>query len=542
MIAHNVATLLRKNVTLDLEGIDRMYLNAYQPLLQMPGGVIKFFREQRGMPIVGSSLMAPMTRRFVKAIEQFAPRHGIDLRTFDKGQRKEDLAKDYRRRFTGTEGVLFIGKAQEKTTTFRTARKVNEQTGGTYPWLYRSTVLCNQYYFYLLDADFGPMFIKFSSYFPYTARVCLNGHEYAKRQLDKEGIAYEALDNGFYSCDDPQRLQEILNQLDEAAIEGVFRKWLARLPHPFSPSDRAAGYRYDLSMLQMEFSRTQVFDKPVQGRHFFEQIIRENLDLGRPDNVSLIFARRITKRTPGSFRTRVITQGVIPSLYISYKFTKIKQYFKEGRALRTETTINNSRDFGIGKRLINLPALREIGFAANRRLLNVQQVSHDCRVGEERLARVMRPVEVDGQRGSALRFGDLRAMALFSALCLFSHIGRGFTNKDLRGKLADLLGQDPQFYGPGRMSYDLRRLRLHGLIERTSGRNRYQVTRDGLRISLLMTKVDVRVLRPGCSDPLDGNVYRHPRAVATALRQIDTAVDGLLRTARIPLEANLTQN
>ena len=155
-------------------------------------------------------------------------------------------------------------------------------------------------------------------------------------------------------------------------IDALLRKWLARLPHPFSPADRAAGYRYDISILQAEFSLTQMLDKPVSGRIFFEQVIRDNLDLGRPDRISLIFGRSIYRgrknHTPGIFATRVVTDGVTPSLHVLYKHTQIKQYHKHGRALRTETTINQAMDFGLGKRLTNLPALREIGYTANRRL------------------------------------------------------------------------------------------------------------------------------------------------------------------------------
>ncbi len=177
-------------------------------------------------------------------------------------------------------------------------------------------------------------------------------------------------------------MQAVCDGLSAERIDGLLRKWLARLPHPFTAEDRGAGYRYDLSILQAEFSLTQVLDRPLTGRILFEDIIRENLDLGRPDQVQLIFARRVTKRTPGRFRTRIITEGVIPSLHIDYKSSRIKQYFKEG--LRTETTINNSRDFAIGKRLANLPDLCQVGFSANRRLLDVQSLSHDCILGEAR--------------------------------------------------------------------------------------------------------------------------------------------------------------
>ena len=182
----------------------------------------------------------------------------------------------------------------------------------------------NHYYLYCVDQNFGPFCLKFCSYFPYNAKLCLNGHEYAKRQLEREGIAYEALDNGIRSCADPKRLQQICDSLSAAKIDALLRKWLGRLPHPYPAADRAAGYRYQLSIWQIELSLTQVLDRPVSGRMFFEQVIRENLELGRPKQIQLILDRSITKATPGPFRTRVITDGVIPSLHIDYKGTRIK--------------------------------------------------------------------------------------------------------------------------------------------------------------------------------------------------------------------------
>jgi hypothetical protein len=204
----------------------------------------------------------------------------------------------------------------------------------------------------------------------------------------------------------------------------------------------------------------------------------------------------MSRRTPGSFRTRVITDGVVPSLHVDYKNSRIKQYHKEGRALRTETTINNTRDFGIGKLLKNLPPLREVGFQANRRLLDVQTVSHDGSIGEDAFDQVVRPIEVDGQRASALRFGDARVQALLSVLVLFSFQLRGFTNQQMRALLAQLLGLDPAHYPVGRMTYDLRRLRLHGLIQRIPKSHRYEVTVTGLRIALIFSRTYARLLRP----------------------------------------------
>jgi hypothetical protein len=523
-ISRSVAQILSEHVTLELEGIDRMYLNVYVPRLQREAGVAGFFRFHRGHRFASSVLMDPISKAFVQKLEAFATQHAIPVVTFRKGERKDDVAAGYLKAFRADEGVLFIGKAQEKAPVFRTERRCNNKTGATYPWLVRSTAMVNQFYVYAVDRDFGPFFLKFCSYFPYNAKLCINGHEWLKRQLDLRGIGYEGLDNGILSCEEPKRAQGLCEGLSAEKINALLRKWLHRLPHPFTPADRLAGYRYDISILQAEFSLTQVLDRPVTGRAFFEEVIRENLDIGRPSQAQLIFERRVNRRTPGRFRTRVITEGVIPSLHVDYKSSRIKQYHKEGRALRTETTINNTRDFGIGKLLHNLPALRSIGFQANRRLLDVQTVSHDCAIGEDAFDQVVRPIEVGGQRATALRFGEARTQALLNALVMFSVQTQGFTNAQLRTHLASLLGIDPEHYAAGRMSYDLRRLRLHGLIERIAKTNRYQLTPQGLKVAMFFSRTYARLLRPGLAE-ITEPLAPAGSALRSAFDRLHSAID-----------------
>src|SRR3984893_1900237 len=525
-IPRSVADVIQNHVTLEVEGIDRMYLNVYQPKLQTEKQAACFFRFHRGQPVASSSLMGVMTNAFLQQVDAFVERHGIPVVQFRKGQRKDDVAGEYRACFQGHEGILFLGKAQEKVSIFRTEKRTGSD-GKKYPWIVKSATPVNQFYFYCVDDDFGPFFLKFCTYFPYTAKLCINGHEYVKRQLAKEGIAFEPLDNGILSCANPKRLQEICDGLSATKIDTLLRKWLAKLPHSYSPKDCQAGHRYQVSILQAEFSLTQVLDRPQTGRIFFEEIIRENLDSGRPDQVQLIFERRVRRDTPSRFRTRVLTAGVIPSLHIDYKSTKIKQYHKEGRALRTETTINNPRDFYINKGLNNLPALREIGFAANRRLLHVQQLSHDCMIGEDAFRKVNDPVKVDGQRASALRFADPMVQALYSALLVFHLLPRGFSNRELRNHWAPLLGKKPQSITPGQMTYHLRRLRLHGIIARVPKSHRYRITDEGWRTILFSTRCYNRLLRPGLAQVLPNEA-----APDTTLRrrfdQLDAAIDKCL--------------
>ena len=524
-VRKHVAEILQNHVTFALEAIDRMYLNAYVPSVQTGGGVAHFLKTPLGVRVPSTVLVAPMSERFVKGLEQFVKTHGIDLITFETGPRTDDLAHQDLATFTGAEGGLFVGQAQEQTSVFRTEKRRDAQ-GKPYPWIIRSTAMPNHDDGYILDRDFGPLFIKFCTYVPYAATVCLHGHEWLNRQLTRRGIADEPWDNGIRSTDASARVQPIANELDAPKIDAVFRKWVRRLPHPFTAAHRAAGYRYPLSILQAEFALTQVLDRPRTGRCFFEDVIREKLDIGRPDQMQLIFERCVTRRTPGRFRTRVLTEGVVPSLHGQYKKSKVTPYHTEGQARRTETTINDPDDFAIGRALPNLPALREIGFAAHRRLLRGEHLSHDSLIGDDHLDAVSQPIVVDTQRAAGLRFGDRRVLALMHLLCLVALNPTGVRHRDVRAHMAQRLGRNPDTSAAGQMTYDLRRLRLHGLIERVPKSHRYRLTTLGARIARLYVRLLARGLRPAASLPASGSARgRHAfdrldAALATFLQEV----------------------
>jgi hypothetical protein len=523
----DINEILKEHVTLDIECIDRIYLNGYIPTLQMGGQLVKFMHH-RGYTIPSPALLRQWSDDYKKTVEQFAQEQGIEVIHFERGVRKEEVAAHYRAQFEGEEGVLFIGIAQERASAFQ-GRKKSEQklVGFEYS---RQSVFVNHYYFYLQDADFGPAFIKVCSYAPYAVKICLNGHEWAKRQARQQGVSFEALDNGFLSCDQPGKLQAICDQLGSEQIQAFFDKWQARLPWCLSETDQQAGYHYRLSLWQVEFSRTQVFRDPSKGRQWFEAVMRDNLDVGRPDRIQLVFERRVTQQTPGYFRTQVVQEGVNPSLHAYYKTTHLKQYFKEQRALRTETTINNSQDFGIGKDLSNLPFLQQLGRQINRRLLDAQHISFDCVLSASSLQRIVQPtVTTDGQRVPALPLGQPRIMAVLNALPSFGHIPHGFTNQTLRQQIADLLGSTLAAYGPAQMSYDLRRLRLKGIIWRIPNSYRYQLTTYGRKVALLFSKLETRIFRPALAalDP----TQPIPLPLATALDQLEQTIDEFVHHA-----------
>ena len=322
----NVRDLLEGHITLSLESIDRLYLNGYLPQLQHGAGLVQFLCQHREQPIASPALLGQITGKFVAEVKSFATQQAIPLFHFERKESKDLRAHQMRRERPVRDAVVFIGIAQEKAHAFSAHRLPGKRA--VFEFTRNKSVLPNYYYFYLDDADWGECFIKVCSYAPWGLKLYLNGHEWLKRQLSKEGIDFESLDNGFLSCQNPQRLQALANALGPEHIEAFCKKWLNRLPMPLSAQDRTAGYDYRLSIWQMEFSLTQIVDRPMAGRQFFEEVIRDNLDLGRPDRIQLIFPRKIIRTTPGSFRTRVLREGVHPSLHISYKRFDLKQYFK----------------------------------------------------------------------------------------------------------------------------------------------------------------------------------------------------------------------
>ena len=340
-LPRSVAEILREHVTLELECIDRMYLNVYVPALQSENGVAAFFKFHRGHRFASSALMDPISKAFVAAIDEFASRQNVPMVAFRKGERKDDVAAAHLKSFGKPEGVLFIGRAQEKTLVFRTGGVAMRRPAGLIPgWCAQ-----RQWSTTFTATAWMRTSAPSSSSSPPTSRTppsCAStATSTSSANSRRPGSRMSRWTTGC-ACTEPKRAQAICDKLSAQKIDALLRKWLRRLPHPFTAKDRAAGYRYELSIIQAEFSLTQVLDRPVTGRAFFEEVIRENLDIGRPAQVQLIFERRVLKSTPGRFRTRVITEGVTPWLYIDYKSTRIKQYHKEGCALRTETTINNT--------------------------------------------------------------------------------------------------------------------------------------------------------------------------------------------------------
>ena len=441
------STLLRDRVTLSVRSVDRIFLQGYVPHLQTAGWCAGFLREQRGFGYPSWRAFGEVGKAYETAIRNFAKENAVPVIRFAKGDNREEIARPYLEAAAAEGGkgkVALIGVGQEKASAWRSwTGKRRDHRGRPLQEWGRQMTFVNHFYFYLQDPEWGPAFWKVNCYAPFPVWIWLNGHEWARRQLDKGRVGYAALDNGFRSCAEPALLQRLCDRLGPGAVTAFFWRWFARLPQVLTAADLRAGYVYELAFRQFEVADTLVFDRPAAGRAFFEGLIRDHLDIGRPDCVSLTFGRRINARTPGSFRTKVITEGVDPQASCYDKASRMKQYFKAHRALRTETVICDTHDFGIGRRvcLDNWNALRAAGEHANQRLCDAETADARPAPDTVTFAGVTRPTTTaEGLHAPALRFGDPRVMAVLAATLRFTHLITGFDNRPLTQIVSALLG------------------------------------------------------------------------------------------------------
>jgi len=281
-------------------------------------------------------------------VTAFSAEHDVPILRLKKLDRKrwDDRKLDHVRPYLdkteaeGRFGVVAIVAAHEFQWVF-SAKNRSPKPGLARFEFVKEERRVGMYYFYILDAESGPTFIKVCTCLPYPTKIWCNGHEWAKRQARKLGIGFGELANGFSSCEDPVALQALCDRFGPGDVQSFFDRWARVIPTPFTDDDRRAGYFWELSMRQVEVSRTLVFDDPRRERGFFESPVQDHVGIGRPDEVHAIFGRdRRGRTTAQPFGTRIFSPGTEVKMDFRYKHSRVKQYLKEGRALRIETVTN----------------------------------------------------------------------------------------------------------------------------------------------------------------------------------------------------------
>ncbi len=525
----------QRSIRFQYSCFDRMLLNAIVQPMQQPARIVGFLDKCRQVPSITKDYFRELSDDYHRFVARLAAEQRIPIVQPPKGVRREDWVEPFFQRMGSRFGIAVILKSRENA---RIAVSYSTASGGN-----RIEVLTRfiwQYYFYLRDEQWGRMFVRISTYFPFNARVCVNQHEWLARQLQREGIFFRKAANAFVQCSDPERLQRFADSLTTSELEVPIQYWLRKLVPFYANSDpnRLTDFVYRLFISQVEYCTNLSFKDRAAVDRMAERLLDLNRCIDRPDKLSTIFDYRITNRYRGGLKTHIADHHLgNPVIRSEYKDSSIKQYVRDDRLFRTEATSYNTYDLSIGKSIRNLPQLRRAMHGINDRYLAIQQAVLETYVDRGQLARLRQPtITASGRRTPGLKLDDPRLLAVMQALTCFAHVARGgrFRTRDLHQRAAEALGLTTDAYRLGQLRYDLAKLRAKGLVVKVPKTQTYRLTPQGLRICVLFLKLAQQVYAPFTAAtlqpfPNDAILADDRRAQLDQLYAgVDRALDSLL--------------
>lgn len=526
---HPIVQSCPEAVAFSYRSMDRLILNAYVPTLQTPAAMAVFLREIQRKPILAGKVFKELTDRFVRQIDAFVRSHRIPVfkptGRVRPGEAAQKLLKAAER--ANRWGVVALVVHQESARVFASYHAGGRATNFR---VKEDRRLVNHYYFYIRDRRYGEGFVRISSYPPFQTRIWMNAHGSIAATLRRRRIAFRADENCIVEVANPAVLQEAADEFTAHLVERIARTWLGQVPSPLTADEQRAGYGFRLSIYQAEFSDNVIFHKTEVLNRMYEHLLRDHLHLGRLDMVKVIFDRRIPRTTSARFQTRILRQGVVSCLKVFHKRSFVKQYNKGGRVLRTEVCVNDPNDFNVRKSLVHLDYLGTVAQHTLTRFSKAQAAVLSAALDRSTFERMITPSQSGGQRIAALRFGAPRTMRVLEALGCAGLTFEAFSNRDLRHVLIERLNVPADQAAPGRISYELRKMRGKGLIRKVAGRNKYTLTDLGYRVILSLTRLFHRCLHPvldGLTDPNRTRLTHSAHPIDRSVCRINTEFEKL---------------
>ena len=508
---------------------DRILLNGLIQPFQQPERVVGFFNTYRRLYPVTRQLLHGIADHFQKWLKGWTENAKVPVVDAPKGRRDEFVEPYFKR--AKPDAIVVVLKAREPA---RIMIAIGDKT--TDRWhLELSQRWVVQYNVYINDARWGRMFVRMCPYLPFSARVCLNQHHWLANRMREDGIRFQQCANAFLNCAAPKRLQELADSLTAQDLVTCGQKWLARLTPFFTRREREhAGCEHRLFFSQVEYCDNLIFKRRAALDNLGERLLDANRTIGRPDKITTIFGRRVTKSYQGKLQTEIEDMHLPnPVIRTHYGNGFIKQYVRDHLILRTEPTTNNVNDYGINKAVENLPALRKRLSEITDNYLNVQQDILETFIDRGQLRQLTQPtVTSTGRRIPGLKLDHPRQLALMHALVRFAHIAAGstFTTAEIYPHVIKALGCAPKEFTFASLRYDLSKLRAKGLIAKLPRSRRYQLLPCGYSICLVFLKLFERIYAPlaaGILSPIKSDVHLQPDKRSQLDRLYQRVVDDL---------------
>jgi hypothetical protein len=508
---------------------DRILLNGLIQPFQQPKRVVGFFNHYRSGCLVNKRLLSSIADDYHTWILQQAARWRVPILE-DSKDRRDELVEPYFRK-AQPDDVVAIIKAREPSRILKALGPADT------PYLEYAQRWVIHYNIYVNDSSWGKMFVRMCPYLPFSARICLNQHNWLANRMHQDGVDFRRCTNAFLECSDPQRLQQLADSLTAADLQTCGYRWLTEFTPFFSPWEwKHANCVHRLFFSQVEYCDNLIFHQRAAVDALEQRLLDANRSIGKPDNLLTIFGRRVTSHHRGKLQTEIedlhLENPVIRSYY-GHGFAK--QYVRDTSLLRTEPATNDVRDYGVNKSVENLPELRQKMGHIIDSYLDVQQDILETFVDRGQLRHLLEPtLSSSGKRIPGLKLDHPRQLALMHGLVSFAHIAAGgtFTAADLLPQIRTTLGVQPDAYSPGSLRYDLSKLRAKGLVEKVPHSHRYRLAPKGYAICVVFLKLFERIYAPltaGILRPIKGDSRLPSNRRHSLDRLYQTVVDDLDR-------------
>jgi len=481
---------------------DRIVINGHLLGLMREGQVVYFFRNVCGHPKITKELLRQRSQDYKTWVEHFARNHRVPLEWPPPKVRNEDLVASRQRRClqAGQFGVYYIIKSKEQGWTFRVFQPKFPSADPNYQIVRKQRSQYTHFYFYIVDPVAGPMVLRVGSFLPFSVTAYLNGHNFIERRLARQGVKFVKEDNRFVSVADPAKLQAAADRLDAKTLQQRIDYWTFLVAPKFSPKERAAcgGLHRLYVMEQIEYCRNFIFKRSWPIRSIFQRSCELGLYLLTADRIVALFGKQNTRRVRGKLQN--VMERVDHGMHVFRTHCRnsfLKQYEKAATFLRLELVSNNVRDFRLKKSLIHWDAMRLRFREITDRFAAVQAQNLNVHGQFDVLARLAQPVIQGKTKVSGIKLEQKRILRLLEVLLqgASGHLKR-WTTAQLHQTVLEQCGLKEKDYTLNQIRYDLRKLRLHGLIERLSHSHAYRFTQRGQKLALPLIQLRKRIYGP----------------------------------------------
>jgi hypothetical protein len=475
---------------------DRILLNGLIQPFQQPERVLGFFNTYREGKRVTRRVLTEIADQFQYWLKNRSDKWSAPVLEAPDEQRRDDFVEPYLRKCE-PDRVAVILKAREPA---RILIAIGDKDNDS-PHLEYKQRWVNQFNFYLNDKRWGRMFVRMCPYFPFSARVCLNQHQWLATRMTEEDIDFQQSTNAFLKCGNPARLQELADSLTARDLLQCGQKWLAAFTPFITDRERKhAGCQHRLFFSQVEYCDNLIFHRRAAVEELTQRLLDLNRNIGQPKKITTIFGRKVTKEYKGKLQS-VIEDLDLPNPVIRshYGHGFSKQYVRDDRLLRTEPATNNVYDYGVNKDVENLPQLRTRMSEIIDNYHNVQQDVLETFIDRGQLRKLSEPTILPGgRRIPGLKLDHPRQLAVMHSLVRFANIAAGgrFTTADLYIPALEALGVTESHYSLASFRYDLSKLRAKGLVEKIPRSRRYRLVGKGYSICVAFLKLFEKIYAP----------------------------------------------